>query len=231
MSVYTIRSNLDRGTQVLVPDLGFLVPGGGGSVTFSDDGNIAEINQSLVLGSLATLTNDSAYVGGTDASDHTLVIDIDGDEVPPGEGDRAVAAVPLAMEEQDGVPSVLAVTKIRVANGALTNEGNGVVSLAGGGGGGTGTLDTVTDGSTTVNNPTTLQVAETGTVSEPAAGTAQIAIRPAVDYAGQFSAAAVTTGDIGTGKWGLFHRTTDNKRFHVWNHSGTLYAVELTVLT
>ena len=130
MTTYTIRSNLDQGSQVLVPDLGFLVPASGGTVVFSDDGNINEINESLVLGSLAVLTNDSTHVGGTDASDHTIIIDINGTDVPPGEGDRAVNVIPLTVEEQDGSPSIAAVTKIKVPNGSLTDDGNGVVSLS-----------------------------------------------------------------------------------------------------
>jgi len=129
MTIYTLRSNLDRGTQVLVPDLGFYVPASGGTVAFNDDGNIQEIQGSLLTGSLAVLTDDNAFVGGTDPSDETLILDIDGTDVPPGDGGRIVAAVPLTIEEQDGSPSVLGVSKIKVPNGALTDDGNGTISL------------------------------------------------------------------------------------------------------
>lgn len=39
----------------------------------------------------------------------------------------------LTVEEQDGNPSAVPVTKIKVTNGQLTNDGNGVVSLSTGG--------------------------------------------------------------------------------------------------
>ena len=42
----------------------------------------------------------------------------------------------LTVEEQDAVPSVANVTKIKVTNGSLTDDGGGVVSLVTGGGGG-----------------------------------------------------------------------------------------------
>ena len=46
----------------------------------------------------------------------------------------------LRMRDQDGTPNVTPVTEIRVTNGTLTDDGNGVVSLqTGGGGGGGGT--------------------------------------------------------------------------------------------
>jgi hypothetical protein len=41
----------------------------------------------------------------------------------------------LTIEEADGTPSVAAVTKIKVANGSLTDNGAGVVTIATGGGG------------------------------------------------------------------------------------------------
>ena len=44
----------------------------------------------------------------------------------------------LTVEEQDTVPSVANVTKIKVTNGSLTDDGGGVVSLVTGGGGGGG---------------------------------------------------------------------------------------------
>jgi len=46
----------------------------------------------------------------------------------------------LRMRDQDGNPNVTPVTEIRVTNGTLTDDGNGIVSLqTGGGGGGGGT--------------------------------------------------------------------------------------------
>lgn len=45
----------------------------------------------------------------------------------------------LRLRDQDGNPNVAPVTEIRVTNGTLTDDGNGVVSLQTGGGGGGGT--------------------------------------------------------------------------------------------
>lgn len=233
MTTYTIRSNLDSITPlpgILIPSLGFYVPSGGQSVSFSDDNNINEINEDVVTGSLATLLDDGAFPGGADTFSATLVLNIDGDDIAEGEADRAVNAVPLTIETQDALTSIAGVTKLKVTNGTLTpGVLPGEANLdTGGGGGGSGTVNEVNDGTTTVSNPDRIAIAETGTVTEPVAGTAQIAIRPAVDYAGQFNQATIGTGDITNGQWGLFFRTTDSKAFHVWNVGGTLYAVEMT---
>ena len=65
MSTLIIRSNADTVADVLIPDLGILIPFGGGTETFTDDENIAASGQS---GDLDALTKDSSYVGGTDPS-------------------------------------------------------------------------------------------------------------------------------------------------------------------
>jgi hypothetical protein len=137
MTTYTLRSNLDTtgAPGVLVPDLGLYVPPAGGFETFSDDGNIAEVNESLLNGSLALLTQDGFFPAGADPSPNTIIIEINGTEVPPGEADRAVNVVPLTIETQDGVTTVLGVTKIKVTNGTLTDDGAGVISIDTGGGG------------------------------------------------------------------------------------------------
>lgn len=54
----------------------------------------------------------------------------------------------LVVTTQDVTPSVAGVTEIRVANGTLTDEGGGVVSIAGGGGAG----DLVSNPSTSPDN-------------------------------------------------------------------------------
>lgn len=232
MTTYTIRSNLDSANPlpgILIPSLGFYVPSGGQSVAFTDDGNINEINEDVVTGDLATLLDDNAFPGGGDAFSASLILNIDGTDIDEGAAERAVNAVPLTIETQDAATSIAGLTKLKVTNGTLTDDGNGEASLnTGGGGGGSGTVNEVNDGTTTVSNPDTIRIAETGTVTEPVAGTAQIAIRPAVDYAGQFTGVTIGTGDITVGKWGLFFRTTDSRAFHVWNVANTLYAAELT---
>jgi hypothetical protein len=96
--------------------------------------------------------------------------------------------------------------------------------------GGAGTVNEVNDGATTVANPAKIVIAETGTVSESPVGTARVAISPAVNYAGIFVQASLSTGDITAGKWGLYFRTGDSTAYKVWNHAGTLYAVEMTMV-
>jgi len=226
-TTYTIRSNTDQGTQVLVPDLGFLVPASGGTVVFTDDGNINEINESLVLGSLAVLTNDSTHVGGGDPSDHTLILDINGTDVPPGEGDRAVNVIPLTVEEQDGSPSVAGVTKIKVPNGSLTDDGGGVVSLASLGGG------TITvreqDGTPTVGSVTEIRVPNNSLIDNT--GGAVSLDFGTSDYAGKFEGITIGTGDISDGKWGWWFDTNiPNRLLHIRNRGGTLYATEANPL-
>jgi len=228
VTTYTLRSNLDRGTQVLVPDLGFYVPPSGGTVAFSDDGNILEIQGSLLTGALAVLTNDDAFIGGTDPSDETLILDIDGTDVPPGEGDRIVAAVPLTVEEQDAAPSVLGVSKIKFPNGTVTDEGNGVVSVSGLGGGSVTVKEQ--DGTPTVAAVTEIRVPN-GALVDHGAGAVSLDFGTS-DYAGKFEGISIGTGDIPDGKWGWWFdtATVPNRMLHIRNRGGTLYATEANPL-
>lgn len=59
------------------------------------------------------------------------------------EGLLPASMMPLTVEEQDGTPSVDNVTRIKVTDDTLTDEGGGTVSIdtGGGGGGGTGTFN------------------------------------------------------------------------------------------
>jgi hypothetical protein len=52
----------------------------------------------------------------------------------------------------------------------------------------------------------------------------------AVDYAGRFEAASISTGDIGLNKWGWWWDTVNSRLVLVRNRAGVLYAVETTTL-
>ena len=227
MTTYILRSNLDRGTQVLVPDLGLYVPPAGGSVSFSDDGNILEIQESLLTGSLAVLTDDDAFIGGTDPSDETIILNIDGTDVPPGEADRAINAIPLTVEEQDGSPSVVGVTKIKVPNGSLTDDGAGVVSLASLGGSALTVKEQ--DGTPTVGSVSEIRVPNTA-LTDHGGGAVSLDFGTS-DYAGKFEGISIGTGDIPDGKWGWWWDTNvPNRMLHIRNRGGTLYATEANPL-
>lgn len=60
----------------------------------------------------------------------------DGAEIPTIQTGCSGGA--FAVEELDGSPSVVGVSKIKVANGTLTDDGGGIVTLATGSGSGSG---------------------------------------------------------------------------------------------
>ena len=82
MPTIIIKANINQTTEVLIRDLGIIIPASGteqGSETFTDQRNIDRIRNSK---DVRTLTTDDAY--GTDGS--TLILndgtqDIDQDEV------------------------------------------------------------------------------------------------------------------------------------------------------
>jgi len=107
MSTLVIRSNADTIIPVLIADLGFPIPPAGGQETLTDDEEIAAAGES---GSLDALTQDSAYVGGGDASDHSLILndgaaDITHDELKAVAGTAVmVGATPTDAGIQGLVP-------------------------------------------------------------------------------------------------------------------------------
>jgi len=62
MVTIVVKTNAGQGTDVLIRDLGFLVPASGGSVTFTDIGSISAIRSSRNLRTLAT---DDAFGAGS----------------------------------------------------------------------------------------------------------------------------------------------------------------------
>lgn len=81
----TLRTNAGTASDVTVPDLGVVVPSGGGTETFT---RAADIQAIRVSDDVRDLTNDGAFPGGADPSDHTLIlVDANGNDVPPDEVD------------------------------------------------------------------------------------------------------------------------------------------------
>jgi hypothetical protein len=99
-----VRTNLAAGV-ILIADLGFDVPAAGGTAgPFTDDMEIQEI---LASADLSTLTQDGAFPGPPDPSSHSLIVNIDGVDVPPGQLQNFGVAVMVgatgALDGQQGV--------------------------------------------------------------------------------------------------------------------------------
>jgi hypothetical protein len=62
MTTLIIKTNVSQVTDVLIKDLGFLIPNSGGNVTFTDLPNLQDCNTSVNLRTLAT---DDAYGAGS----------------------------------------------------------------------------------------------------------------------------------------------------------------------
>lgn len=131
--------------------------------------------------------------------------------------------VPLTVLEQDGVPTVLNVIKIKVSNGTLTDEGSGVISIStgGGGGGGSGTVTNFQASglsplfSTAVATPTTY----------PSVVFSQIVQNPHLFYAGPTSGAAAAPAFRAITDPGDLQIPVITNQVHASNLIGTISAV------
>lgn len=83
MATIVLKTNVSQATDVLIRDLGILVPNSGGSVTFTDIGNISDLKGSR---NLRTLTTDDVFGAGSS----TLIIN-------DGTNDVAQAQVSMFM--------------------------------------------------------------------------------------------------------------------------------------
>lgn len=95
MGLLIVRSNVDTTTDVLVPDLGLVIPSGGGSETFTDDSEIIEVQVSATTGSLNVLLTDGAFPGGGEASSDTLILNNGTMDIPPGDIPSTTAFFPF----------------------------------------------------------------------------------------------------------------------------------------
>ena len=84
MPTLVLRTNIDQLTALIVPDLGLLVTAAGGTETFTDPLNIADIRES---NSIRSLTSDGAFPGGADPSSNSLILNDGNQDIPPDEVD------------------------------------------------------------------------------------------------------------------------------------------------
>lgn len=73
-------------------DIGTFVPGLGGFLEFLDPADQQEVFDST---DVRALTQDNAFPGPPDPSAHTLILNVDGQDVPPGEIDAVAGNVPF----------------------------------------------------------------------------------------------------------------------------------------
>jgi hypothetical protein len=78
----------------------------------------------------------------------------------------------LTVTEQDGSPSVSSVNTLKFANGTVTDDGSGVVSISNSGGGGSLTV-TEQDGAPSVSSVTTIKF-DNGTVTDDGSGVVSV---------------------------------------------------------
>jgi hypothetical protein len=92
MSTLIIRSNLATVADVLIPDLGILIPFGGGQETFIDGENISAAGES---NDLNALTTDNAYPGAPDPSPDSLILSDGTSDVTYADLQASTGAAPM----------------------------------------------------------------------------------------------------------------------------------------
>jgi len=121
MTTLVIKTNVSQATDVLIKDLGFLIPNSGGNVTFTDLPNLQDCNTSVNLRTLAT---DDAFGAGSS----TLILN-------NGTSDIAQANVDTFLNQIAGVQGdtgILGITGVRGLTGILGIGGQtGVQGLQG----------------------------------------------------------------------------------------------------
>jgi hypothetical protein len=112
---------------------------------------------------------------------------------------QAGAAGTLTVREQDGTPSVTAVTEIRVDNTKLTDEGSNVVSLdLSGGGGGSSLTVREEDGTPNVSSVTEIRVSNTK-LTDNGSGSVSLDLSGGGGGGGFFSDGSGTNDCVGKG--------------------------------
>lgn len=97
-SIIIIKTNAAQGTDVLIPDMGIVIPAGGGSETFTDLGNLTDAQRSSDLRVLAT--DDAHGVGSS-----TLILNDGTSDVPQNDVDAfLVGGAPLKLNLYGTVP-------------------------------------------------------------------------------------------------------------------------------
>ena len=104
MTTLIVRSNADTVSDVLIPDLGIVIPAGGGQETFTDSPELPDVQTSAITGSISLLINDGAFPGGSDPSDHTLILNDGTVDIPPGDVPTSVSVYSTALPRADVLP-------------------------------------------------------------------------------------------------------------------------------
>lgn len=249
MSTLIIRSNTDQLTSVIIKDLGFEVPPSGGAVTLTDAVIIGQARDSSFLD---VLIQDSAYVGGGDPSDHTLILNDGINDIPPNQKDSffgvstmvgtdgvnagAQGLVPQPLAADDGkflaadgtwttINTIITVREQDASPSVAVTEIRVPNDSLTDEGGGAVSLDYAT-----ANSVASQITAHSGVADAHHTRYTDTEAAAAADYAGRFEGVSIGTGDIGTDKWGWWYDTTNTKLYMVRNYSGALYAVETNPL-
>jgi hypothetical protein len=85
---FKIRSN-QAAPDVEIPSLGTFVPGGGGELTLAD---LSEQQQALVEQDVRLLASDGLYPGAPDPNSNSIIVNVDGQDVPPSDFDGLAGA-------------------------------------------------------------------------------------------------------------------------------------------
>jgi hypothetical protein len=249
MSTLVIRSNSDTVSDVLIRDLGYTIPAGGGQVTLTANNDITNAQNSA---NLDIFINDGSFPGGGDPSANTLILNDGVSDIPPGEagaffgaapmvgatagtdGQQGLATQPVAGDNtkflrgdatwQD-VASSLTVKETDGTPTVVADEirvPNGSLTDEGAG--------AITLGYETPSGAATQITSHSGVADAHHTRYTDNEAAAASDYAGRFELASIGTGDITLNKWGWWWDTNNSQLYMVRNRAGTLYAVEVNPL-
>lgn len=76
-----VRSNGLTLSNVIISDIGFIIPFGGTTITYTDDLDVAKL---LSSGDLVTFTQDNAYPAAGPGNTNTLILTDGTNDIPPG---------------------------------------------------------------------------------------------------------------------------------------------------
>jgi len=126
MTTLVIKTNASQGTDVLIKDLGFLVPNSGGSVTFTDIPNLQDCNTSV---NLRSLTTDNAF----GANNSTLILNNGTSDIPQAQASDYLSYAAGAQGSTGiaGVTGIFGQTGLLGTNGQTGIRGNTGALLAG----------------------------------------------------------------------------------------------------
>lgn len=77
-----VRSNALTTSNVIIADIGFIIPLGGGSFAYTDDADILRL---ITSSDLLTLTTDNAFPAAAPGNTNSLILSDGVNDIPPGE--------------------------------------------------------------------------------------------------------------------------------------------------